>query len=35
MKKLRLRLWVIDTLGVLLLYAIEIVGIILLNWMLG
>jgi hypothetical protein len=35
MKKLRLRQWVIDTLGVLLLYAIEIVGIILLNWRLS
>jgi len=35
MKKLKLRQWVIDTLGVILLYVIVIVGVILLNWRLG
>lgn len=35
MKKLRLKQWVIDTLGVILLYAIAIIGIVLINARLG
>lgn len=35
MKKLRLRQWVIDALGVILFYTLIIVGIILVNARLG
>lgn len=35
MKKLRLRQWIIDALGVILFYTLIIVGIILVNARLG